>query len=209
MSGAEPFPIRGHHLHSFADIASWRADPRTLSDVIIEGKLRDRQGDADRQAYAYDVIGDTPEETAQVRDRHRAIFERFVDLEPDDTIVVTTGERDLICQGCIIGRHCEDRGEEMVADTEYGQLQVYKNDLLHMRAIRAFKRLAAKLEKEGKLDPALGAPVVATLPHPTPDAVPIPEADGAMVELPFQAPAGYMKAVLQHWTLAQRLPHFS
>ena len=110
-----------------------------------------------------------------------------------------------MCQSCIIGNHCAERGLEMAVDTEHGQLQVYEQDLGDMHSIQAFKRLAERLAAHGDIEPALGSYTIAYVPKPTPEAVPIIEANMVEFEAPIQARAGYAKEVLAHWGLAQSL----
>ncbi len=200
-----PFLIRGHHLSVYAELASWRADPRALARSLVESRLHERQGSEEKQAYSQDVVGTTQEEAELVASRYRTLFTTFEELGQDDLIVITTGAKDGICESCVIGDHCSNRGFEMAAETEHGALQVYESDFQDMRSISAFKKLAGRLAAQGKLDPELGSPSIAEVPAPTADATPILKAHKVDFEPPLQAGAGYVKAVLSHWGLAQQL----
>lgn len=199
------FTIRGHHLGHYAELASWRSDPNDLANLLVETQIHNSKGSEADQSYAEDVIGTTPQEAQLIKDRYHSIFTKFVELESGDAVLITTGEKDDMCQCCLVGNHCVARGPEMAVDTKEGRLQVYEHDLADMRAITAFKKLAATLTANGKLDPALGTSSVAYVPRPTPAATPIIESNGITFETPIQASAGYVKVVLAHWGLRQRI----
>ncbi len=200
------FLIRGHHLGFYAELASWRSDPQDLAEALVEGRLRDRSRTHEQQVYAKDVIGTSTEQAGLVLARYRSIFTRFVQLEKDYPVIITTGAKDHICQSCIIGNHCSARGSEMSVDVEEGRLQVYESDLGDMFYIHAFKKLAGRLAERGHLvDPALGTYSVAYVPEPTQGAIPILGWNNVAFEPPLLANAGYVKAVLSQWGLTQRL----
>jgi len=202
-----PFEIRGHHLGSFADISSLQGTPLDIATSIVESHLEGHSLGPVKQAYSQDVIGTTLEEARGVKDKYLAAFNQYVDLEVDDPVVITVGERDSICRACVVGKHCLDRGDELALATPDGPVQIYANDIDDMLFIRGFKRLGDKLSQEGKIDQALGThtPVSKELPRPSPNAIPILSANMIGFEVPILASAGYVKAVLRQWSMAHRL----
>jgi hypothetical protein len=206
---SSPYLIRGHHLNTYANLASWRADPRSLAESLIERRLYDAKRGGGAATYSQDVIGTTREQARLVAARFQGVFSEFMGLDSEHVVIITNGAKDHICQSCIIGKHCEDRGIELAIDTEDGVVGVYGHDLDDMFAISSFKKLAKRLDAEGIISSGLGQvqALPVALQEPSQDALPILESNMIAYEPSLKAPAGYVRAVLSHWTLAHTLKY--
>ncbi|HZQ29471.1 MAG TPA: hypothetical protein VFA93_00095 [Patescibacteria group bacterium] len=110
-----PFTIRAHHLYSYAELLR-HPNPRDQAKeaiiAILENGLKvpgPASDDFDEWAgvkYVEDVLGTTPQQTVAFEDVQVKAFEGFLNL-PDNFSVEITREKDIICNGCAVGNHCQ------------------------------------------------------------------------------------------------------
>jgi hypothetical protein len=59
------------------------------------------------QGYRIDVFGTTPEEAVTARSAQRDFFSDFMELSDEATVRFVAGQKDTICESCVVGGHCE------------------------------------------------------------------------------------------------------
>ncbi len=114
----EPFKIRGHHLVLFSEILSGTPTKSLADDDEVVG-MADRKFGTD---YIKDVIGTTPEERAKFRETEEKAIKDFLSL-PEDYPAELGTDKDVICKGCAVGKHC---GTEEISKTD----QAFLGDFL-------------------------------------------------------------------------------
>ncbi len=194
------FKIRGHHLNNFASLASRESIPEDTGQNLAVALVNSVLDGPDGQTYVENVLGTSSSQRAQVTRNYTEVFKNFVELQSTDPIIITTGGADSICQSCIVGQHCHDRGLEFVIETEIGTRGIYEKDFGDMFYLDTFLRLGRALRDEGRMDPEFDEPV--SCPEqsvqPSPAAIPV-EVHQIAYHDPVIVQAGYVNIVLQHW----------
>lgn len=117
LAARVPFPIRAHHLEKYAD-ASPNGKPFKM--ILIGNAYLPIRDSVDAtidyikntsdQEYRKDVFG-ADENPATFGARFRAATTLFYSL-PEDYPVFVSAEKDVICNSCVIGNHCEQSSFE-------------------------------------------------------------------------------------------------
>jgi hypothetical protein len=102
----EPFIVRAHHATRIYNIL---AMGDSIEEVLNFGELVDKAGPA---GYHQDVFGTTEQESAETNQKIQGFFEDFLNLPDDATVRFVDGQRDGICNACVIGAHCESTRSE-------------------------------------------------------------------------------------------------
>lgn len=123
--GRRPFVIRGHHLGLFTDLAKGNITPDDLSSKLktemqndLDVALFSRKHFSFKEhvlqqiRYGHDVLGYTAEDANKVETNDLKIFEKFTELPSDYPVDIVEGQKDEICKGCIVGKHCTLRDSE-------------------------------------------------------------------------------------------------
>lgn len=142
---SNPFPIRGHHLPSFADLTRLPFKSTLFINAqmkIIEmyegGKIkkiksaRSRDRKAQQRLMRWkDYTGDTPDGVKSYTNNLGAVYKKFTKLPDDAPIKLVSGQRDAVCAACVIGEHCDmqyrgkfgvDRTAVSIRDKKYVDL---------------------------------------------------------------------------------------
>jgi hypothetical protein len=107
-----PFPIRAHHLDKFASASPTGQSIRMILVGNSFLELKDSvastveyiQKESDRE-YRKDVFGEDENPDA-FNTRMRGVMTLFYVLPEDYPVIVSSG-KDVICDSCIVGKHCD------------------------------------------------------------------------------------------------------
>ncbi len=100
----EPFVIRGHHATNY-----WRLLHKGYTPGFISGKLVEAAktySTPEVEDYFADVFGTTEDEITASVARHKAVFQRFLDLSAEAPVHFVVDQKDNICNSCAVGAHC-------------------------------------------------------------------------------------------------------
>jgi len=159
-----PFVIRAHHL---ATIEGLLKSGKSVDDftgtycrTLERGRERDRASLISllrwgHRSYVKDVLGSMVEQADKFRRYEKEFYEEFLQLPLDYPVKIAEGQKDKICQGCAIGKHCSGR-PSIIWDRE---------DKMY---IRAFRKGAKKLNLE---DDLTVVDEIATYPNAKPKKV--------------------------------------
>lgn len=208
---SELFKIRGHHLDRFAELQAGYWSPTGLSKAMVNRHRFMKGWGGEALAHAQDVIGTRKRDERKVQQGLAAVLGKFVDLEPDDLIMITAGEPDGICQSCVIGNHCIDQRKELAIISNGQRTRVYENELADMLAVGKFLRVKDQLLASSEIDPAISTVEVDPTARTEPSLDAIPAADAqlswtgglnlSVVEYqdPITVRADLVRAVLSKW----------
>lgn len=137
----QPFVIRGHHLDILIDIVRLYSSPEDLAMLYRNGREDERAMTVPKnkkvskeqivyinqeKEYAIDVIGTTKKEANLYEKKLTKVFGDFLELTNDHPVKVVIGQKDAICNTCMIGKHClfkdqanYNAGESVSADGLY------------------------------------------------------------------------------------------
>jgi hypothetical protein len=106
----EPFVIRGHHLELYADLAR-DMSPSRASRVLLQAvmDIRNTPPSSQHMRYAYDVMGQTPQQATQFEEGAKKVFEDFLKLDSEAPVYLVDHQKDEICNTCVVGKHCETK----------------------------------------------------------------------------------------------------
>jgi hypothetical protein len=109
-----PFPIRAHHLDKYANASPDGKLNKTVlvGNTFLTLTVKDSvettvdyiQNEADEE-YRIDVFG-ADEKPDVFRTRMRAAMTLFYSLPEDYPVIVSAG-KDVICDSCVVGNHCD------------------------------------------------------------------------------------------------------
>lgn len=105
----EPFVLRAHHAR---EIFLVLALGQELGATIDDDELYARQHLP--TAYYRDSFGDSKEKAEGFKAHVRNFFQAFLDLPPEANVKIVANQKDPICAGCAIGKHCDEwtKGDE-------------------------------------------------------------------------------------------------
>ncbi|HVF69438.1 MAG TPA: hypothetical protein VNA13_02610 [Xanthomonadales bacterium] len=101
MDYRKPFVIRSHHLVNLAGASGF--SPRD----IVEGTLV--AVGMEGHDYFTDVLGSTPVHVARFEASLTEFFTTFDKLPDDYPVKLVAGQKDGVCSGCAIGKHCSEK----------------------------------------------------------------------------------------------------
>ncbi len=198
----------------FAEVASGDRAPGEKANAIVDHYTWLTLLPFDTyKAESEDYVGKAGSGADLMRGRLAAMFDKFIKLGPDEQVTITTGERDGICQSCIVGNHCVDMGTEFTMPVGERYLRIYNGQIGDMSNLQRFLAIGQKLTAEGVVGPELGSPIRCeeTKIEPSVHAAPIHTAEnligpnGFATDFEYQSPvmatAGYVKTVLAHWDI--------
>jgi hypothetical protein len=113
-----PLVVRGHHIKALQRFETSGASPEahaaTDARIYRTNTLIPGMG-----IYGRDVSGYSDEDLKKFQDGYKKFHEEYAQLAADDTVVfVAGGQKDGICESCVIGNHC-DTNYSGVVDAGY------------------------------------------------------------------------------------------
>ncbi len=148
-SELEAFVIRGHHTTRFYNML---AMGMSVDEVIEYAE----NGPEPYRGYTQDVFGSSPEQAEVVRAGLRRFFEDFLNLPDDATVAIVAGQRDAICNLCVIGNHCNKTPDS--ADTHF--LRVIGRLAREKGHADSVTETNVELEGRKKASPVLKVPAI-------------------------------------------------
>lgn len=102
LVGDDPFVVRAHHAQQLYMMLGIGLNPDEVTNEVerISSNTMDKK-------YYRDVYGAEPEQSASVKRSHSRFFNDFLTLPDDATVRFVAGQKDAICDTCVIGKHCE------------------------------------------------------------------------------------------------------
>jgi len=100
----EAFIVRGHHARHINFIL---AMGMTI-DEAVDFAYNDREP---YKGYHQDVFGTTATDAALAKEGQRQFYTDFLALPKHSTIRFVAGQKDGLCDTCILGKHCETTSE--------------------------------------------------------------------------------------------------
>ncbi len=146
MKTAEPFIIRGHHLDEYVAMVYARLSPEQAALSFSLKALLNTDLE-----YVADIVGTDADTIENTEAKLTATFDQFNNLDPQDPVKITFGEKDAICACCPIGGHCTAL---RIHRLEVGPktLNLSWLDIKDMHGIARFKRIAENLGQQGIIE---------------------------------------------------------
>lgn len=98
IDNQKPFVISGHHLYLFSLL-------KYKSPTVIAKSLKNSIV-SQQQEYMQDVLGSL-EDAPEFEDRIKLILSTFIKLPDDHPAEIVEGIPDVICNACVVGKHCK------------------------------------------------------------------------------------------------------
>jgi hypothetical protein len=115
--GEKPFVIRGHHLEHYRTLLL-SGSTNLVVNMVTPERPRDGQRvsfddmiyySSVSSSYTTDVVGKTDQQEDRYRLYQKNQFEEFLKLDDNSPVKLVTGQKDKICGGCAVGKHCTER----------------------------------------------------------------------------------------------------
>lgn len=126
----DPFIIRGHHAKFIARMLKSASTPEMMGRHMRISAENATPLVGQRINYTEDVLGNTIEQANAYELAVTSFFRTFLELPPDHPVKLVADQKDGICEGCAVGKHCETLNVFGFADEGY---------------INAFVRVASKM----------------------------------------------------------------
>lgn len=109
-----PLRVRGHHFKVLQEVLhSDDIDTFGVRKFVnIHSRFLEAQRDHDEKAIYPDTIGNTPEQENRFKRENIRIYSEFMALPDEAAIELVEGQKDMVCGGCVFGKHCNFRSHE-------------------------------------------------------------------------------------------------
>ncbi|MBI4096131.1 MAG: hypothetical protein HY425_00250 [Candidatus Levybacteria bacterium] len=108
---SKPFVIRGHHLRSYFGLIERGFSPSHLAEInAITAEMSEwRISPHLNLTYKDDVLGLLPKKEAieKFKEKQKKLYDLFLRLSNAYPAEIVEGKTDKICEGCAIGKHCQ------------------------------------------------------------------------------------------------------
>jgi len=111
-----PFVIRAHHILNIKYFLRREKSAIDRTREYYVGAVEQRAFGLSKSYYD-DVLGSTQEQADKYIKYKKEFYEEFLQLPPDYPVKIAEGQKDKICNGCAIGKHC--MREKNPSDRQY------------------------------------------------------------------------------------------